>query len=833
VAPAGAGGMGEVYKARDTRLQRTVALKVLTAHSDRFEREARTVASLNHPHICVLHDIGHENGRPYMVMEFLEGETLADRIKHGPIPLDDALKLAIQIGDAVDRAHRAGVTHRDLKPGNIMLTRDGAKVLDFGLAKLTKVPPGEETLTVSTEGSVLGTPQFMAPELFEGKPADARSDIWAFGAVLYEMMTGKKAFEGSSYSSLVGAIVAAEPKPMEPLTPAWLERLVRRCLAKDPTRRYQHMGDIVLELQEPPTEAKTAPPRNWRPWAVAAICLVAAVMGWAPWRGKRDKSATVSTLEINPPEGGHFTPMADIGGSAIAPDGRTLAFVASTKKGEALLYLRAVDSLEAQPIRGSEGAGRPFWSPDSKSVGFGAGGKLKRVNVAGGEPATLCELSAPRGGSWNGNGVILFAERSSGLMRIPAGGGKPVSVTTINKEAGEQFHYFPHFLPGSQRFLYLVRHSNPEKQGIYIESLDGKSPRVQILKTNSQARYDPATRRLLYMDNGSLLARRLELDPPRLVGDPARLAENITINSGDADFSLSTGSTLVYSRDAGQSKRRFAWWDRSGKKLEAVGPTVESAGSAFRLSPEGRRVAYVSGTIPTDIWVLDIARGNNARLTFQGGDLPIWTPDGKQIYYRCLPRGICRKAADWSGEEEVVGTGLLEHPTSIAADGQTLLLGFHDIYRLTAGGGAKPQPWLKTQFLEGWGAVSPDGRWAAYHSNETGRDEIYVQAFPELRGKRQVSQAGGDYPQWSSDGRELYWLAASGTVVAAEVKPEQAGIESGKPEALFRFPETMFPWFQTSSDTKHFLVMEPEAGSERDVRMVVIQNWPAKLGNQP
>ena len=793
VAPAGAGGMGEVYKARDTRLQRTVALKVLTAHSDRFEREARTVASLNHPHICVLHDIGHENGRPYMVMEFLEGETLADRIKHGPIPLDDALKLAIQIGDAVDRAHRAGVTHRDLKPGNIMLTRDGAKVLDFGLAKLTKLVPGEETLTVSTEGSVVGTPQYMAPELFEGKPADARSDIWAFGAVLYEMATGKKAFEGTSYSSLVGAILAAEPKPMEPLTPAWLERLVRRCLAKDPTRRYQHMGDVVLELQEPPTEAKTAPPRNWRPWAVAAICLVAAVMGWALWRGNRDAPATVSTLEINPPEGRHFTPMGDIGGSAISPDGRTLAFVASTTKGDPLLYLRPLDSLEAQPIAGSEGAGRPFWSPDSKSVGFGAGGKLKRVNVAGGAPAALCDLSAPRGGSWNGNGVILFAERSSGLMRIPAGGGKPVGVTTINKEAGEQFHYLPHFLPGSQRFLYLVRHSDPEKQGIYIGSLDGKSPPVQILKTNFQARYDPATGRLLYVENGSLVARRLDLDPPRLVGDPARLAENIAINNGNADFSLSTGSTLFYSRDAGGGKHRFAWWDRSGKKLETVGPTVESAGGAFRLSPEGRRVAYVSGTIPTDIWVLDIARGNNARLTFQGGDLPIWTPDGKQIYYWCRPRGICRKAADWSGEEEVVATGFLEHPTSIAADGQTLLLGFHDIYRLTAAVGAKPQPWLKTQFQEGWGAVSPHGRWAAYHSNETGRDEIYVQGYPELRGKRQVSQAGGDYPRWSSDGRELYWLAPGGTVMAAEVKPGQAGIESGKPEALFRVPATMSP----------------------------------------
>ena len=517
-----------------------------------------------------------------MVMEFLEGETLADRIKHGPIPLDDALKLAIQIGDAVDRAHRAGVTHRDLKPGNIMLTRDGAKVLDFGLAKLTKLVPGEET-SDGQHGGVCGRHAAIhGPGVVRRKAG--RCALRYLGIRRSAVRDGDRQ-KGVRRNEL---FVAGGRDSSQPSRSRWSHLHLRGWSGwcggvwrKIPTRRYQHMGDVVLELQEPPTEAKTAPPRNWWPWAVAAICLVAAVMGWALWRGNRDAPATVSTLEINPPEGRHFTPMGDIGGSAISPDGRTLAFVASTTKGDPLLYLRPLDSLEAQPIAGSEGAGRPFWSPDSKSVGFGAGGKLKRVNVAGGAPAALCDLSAPRGGSWNGNGVILFAERSSGLMRIPAGGGKPVGVTTINKEAGEQFHYYPHFLPGGQRFLYLVRHSDPEKQGIYIGSLDGKSPPVQILKTNFQARYDPATGRLLYVENGSLLARRLDLDPPRLVGDPARLAENIAINSGNADFSLSTGSTLFYSRDAGGGKQRFAWWDRSGKKLETVGPTVESASSCF------------------------------------------------------------------------------------------------------------------------------------------------------------------------------------------------------------------------------------------------------------
>jgi eukaryotic-like serine/threonine-protein kinase len=742
------------------------------------------------------------------------------------------LRLAIQIGDAVDRAHRAGVTHRDLKPGNIMLTRDGAKVLDFGLAKLTKLVPGEETLTVSTEGSVVGTPQYMAPELFEGKPADARSDIWAFGAVLYEMATGKKAFEGTSYSSLVGQFSQAEPKPMEPLTPAWLERLVRRCLAKDPTRRYQHMGDVVLELQEPPTEAKPAPLRNWRPWPVAAICIIAAVMGWALWRGNRDAPATVSTLEINPPEGRHFTPIGDPGGSAISPDGRTVAFVASTRKGDPLLYLRPLDSLEAYPVAGSEGASRPFWSPDSKSVAFGADRKLKRVDVEGGAPAALCDVSLPRGGSWSENGVILFAERSSGLMRIPASGGKPAAVTT--REAGELVHYYPQFLPGGQRFIYLVRHSDLEKQGIYIASLDDKSPPVQILKTDLQACYDPVTGRLLYVENGSLLARRLELDPPRLVGDAARLTENIAIATwnGYADFSVS-GGTLFHGRAVGDVKWQFGWWDRSGKKLETVGQAAKIPSLAFRLSPEGRRVAYASGPSQSDMWVLDLSRGNSAQLTFQGGHFPVWTPDGKQIYYLC-GTGICRKAVDGSGEEKVVAApmaGFLESPTSIAADGQTLLLGFTDIYQLALADGAKPQPWLKTRFNEGFAAFSPDGRWVAYRSDESGRAEIYVQGHPDRRGKWLVSQAGGDYAAWRSDSRELYWTAPDGTIMAAEIKPGETGMERGNNEALFGVPDLRNPWFQPSSDGKRFLLMEPEGGTERDLPMVVIQNWPAKLGN--
>jgi hypothetical protein len=429
--------------------------------------------------------------------------------------------------------------------------------------------------------------------------------------------------------------------------------------------------------------------------------------------------------------------------------------------------------------------------------------------------------------------VILFAERSSGLMRIPASGGKPVPVTT--RKAGEVVHYYPQFLPGGQRFLYLVRHSDLEKQGIYIASLDGKPPPVQILKTGNQARYDPVTRRLLYVENESLMARRLELDPPRLVGDATRLTENIAVATGNgyADFSVS-GGTLFHGRGVGEVNWQFRWWDRNGKKLETVGQTVKP-GLAFRLSPEVGRVAYASSPSELNIWVLDVSRGNSAQLTFQGGHFPVWTPDGRQIYYLC-GTGICRKAADGSGEEGVVAAptdAFWESPTSIAADGQTLLLGFTDIYQLALPDGAKPQPWLKTRFNEGFSAFSPDGRWVAYRSDESGRAEIYVQGYPDRRGKWLVSQAGGDNPAWRGDSRELYWTAPDGTIMAADIKPGETGMERGKNEALFRVPDLRKPWFQPTSDGKRFLLMEPEGGTERYFQMVVIQNWPAKLENKP
>jgi len=781
VAPLGAGGMGEVYKARDTRLDRTVAVKVLPDHiakktdaRQRFEREARAVASLNHPNICTLFDIGDG----YMVMEFIEGETLAERIKRGPVPIEQSIALGIQIADALDRAHRAGVTHRDVKPHNIMLTRDGVKLLDFGLAKSNAPKPGhsDETVTQLTgEGTVLGTPQYMAPEQFEGKEADARSDIWAFGAVLYEMATGQRAFQGGNYSSLVAAILGSEPAPMlvKPFTPAWLERLVRRCLRKDPERRWQSMRDVVLDLQSPPA-AESASVRSSRwPWVVAAaLALLLAVVTGLWLRGRTSDPPLPVAFAVDPPEQTTLTDVGNGGGSAISPDGRNLAFVATDAKGETLLYVRPLESLAARALPGTQDAGRPFWSSDSKSLAFFAGGKLKRIDLAGGTPVNLADSGPGRGGDWNDNGVILFGtDPSAGVQQVAASGGPSALVTRVNKEAGELYHFYPRFFPGGRDFLYLVRHNDPGKMGIALGSLDAKGSPAILVQTEFGARYDAALGRLLYVQqDGTLMARRLELDPPRLVGDAGLVAQRVrtTRANGFADFSLSRNGTLLYFQGTERARSRFAWRDRSGKLLETIGEPVHGI-SYFSLSPDGSRAAYAAGRSleQADVWVMELSRGLSTRLTFNKGISPRWAPDGRSVYYNNAT-GIYRKPADGSGEEVRLATGgLTDFVRAVSPDGKVLLFGFSDIMKLTLAGGGV-EPWLKTDFNEPRAVFSPDGRWVAYQSSESGRHEIYVQGYPEKRGRRLVSTAGGLSPVWRRDGKELYWVTFGGELTVRD-----------------------------------------------------------------
>ena len=840
LSPLGAGGMGEVYKARDTRLDRSVAVKVLPEHiakredlRARFEREARAVASLNHPNICTLFDIGVQDGTSYMVMELMEGETLAARIEKGPILLEQAVSYATQIADALDRAHRAGVTHRDVKPANIMLTRDGVKVLDFGLAKSAAptIGPNDATIVqgLTTEGVVLGTPQYMAPEQFEGREADARADIWAFGAVLYEMVTGQKAFQGKSYSTLVGAILAADPPPMavKPFTPSWLERLVRRCLAKEPEDRYHCMRDLVLDLRTPPLEALAvaAKPNRWK-WATAACAAIAIAVALFPLR-KTGEPPVQSKYDITPPPATSFANTVNVGGTAISPDGTTLAFVATSAKGESLLYLRKIDSLEARALPGTENAGRPFWSPDSKSIGFGAGGKLKRIDVVGGVPLILCDAPVARGGTWNQDGVILYADRSVGLNRIPASGGTPVPVTKIDAAKGELYHYYPQFLPGGKEFLFMVRSNDAARAGIYWGSLDGRVP-VQILATSFNGLYDANSARLLYVQGeGTLMARKLELNPPRLSGDPAMVAQGLSgvRTNGYAEFSISGNGTLFHGRGSLGLKQRFAWFDRTGKQLETIGQPFEATNPFIHLSADGSRVAYSAGT-PSDIWVMPVASGIATRVSFSGGSRPRWSPDGTQIYYS-NGGSICRRASDGSGGEELLAK---ERPDtvlfSVSPDGKHLLFGFSDILRLSLERGQKPEPYLQTKFTESNGAFSPDGRWVAYNSDESGRSEIYIQGFPERLGKWQISAEGGFLPQWRADGKELYWLGNDlRSVMAAPVELQAEAVKSGRPELLFRTP---IPGFATL-DGKRFLVQIPEGGEQQALPMAVVTNWAAGL----
>ena len=853
VSPIGEGGMGEVYKARDTRLERSVAIKVLPEHiakredlRARFEREARAVASLNHPNICVVHDIGSQDGHGYMVMEYMEGETLAARIAKGALPLEQALKFAVQIADALDRAHRAGVTHRDVKPANIMLTRDGVKVLDFGLAKSSaSQKPGPEDATIvaglTTEGTILGTPQYMAPEQFEGKEADARADIWAFGAVLYEMVTGQKAFQGKNYSSLIASILAAEPPPMtvEPFTPVWLERLVRRCLAKDPEDRWQSMRDIVLELRTPPQDAVTvaAPrPSRWLWIASVAVMTLIAILGWGLWLRKTSEPVMPAKFDVNPPPGSRFASIGGTGGgSAISPDGRTLAFVATNAKGVMLLHIRPLESLEAQALPGTDGAGRPFWSPDSKSIGFGAQGKLKRIDLSGGRPMTLCDLPFARGGTWSEDGQILFADRDRGLKRIAATGGTPVAVTTENKQAGERNHYYPQYLPGGKQFLYLVRYQEEEKNAIFVGSMDGKAA-VKVVESGYRAVYDASTKRLLYMQGvGVLMSRKLELDPPRLSGEAVTVAEGIrvTINNRYAEYSVSGNGTLYYGRGSGIQKVQFVWRDRAGKQLEVVGQPVE-ASFGYSLSPDGSRVAYGASSSggPLEVWVLELARGISTRITFNGGRSPEWSPDGKQLYYM-NGKGIQRKAADGSGGEELLlQAGVADIPTGVSPDGKVLLYGNVDIRKLSLSsvlsGEQKSEAYLETKYREGLAVFSPDGRWVAYYANESGRHEIYVEGYPERRGKWLVSSEGGTFPQWRGDGKELYWSKPDGTLMAASMVLQAGGVPVGRAEPLFR-ATGQGNYFRSAKDGKRFLVAEAE-GSQQELPMVVQLNYAARLG---
>jgi Tol biopolymer transport system component len=865
LALIGAGGMGEVYRARDTRLGRDVAIKVLPGHlssseelRQRFEREARTISQLSHPHICALYDVGSQDGVEYLVMELLEGETLTDRLGRGPLPLELLLRCGIEIADALDRAHKSGIVHRDLKPGNVMLTKSGVKLLDFGLAKavqlstskssLTALPTAAENLT--QEGTILGTFQYMAPEQLEGREADARSDLFAFGCVLYEMATGKKAFSGKSQASLIGAIMHSDPPSIgsiQPMTPPALEKVIKGCLVKDPDERWNTAHDVKLQLQwiaEGGSQAGVPAPvaarrrsREKLAWAVAAAAITAVAILGIGFVRRAPAKPHLMRFEIPTPEG-----VTIIDAPRISPDGRTLAFNATDSSGKTRIWLRPFNALTAQPLSGTEGTLRPFWSPDSRFLGFFAEGKLKKVEVSGGPPQKICD-AAGADGSWSPEGVILFDGRPTDpIYRVSAAGGAPAVAVAPDAGRKETGASWPEFLPDGRHFLYLAFGQKNEDNTYRIGSLDSKESKV-IAPAQSLVTYAPPGYLLFVRDN-TLVAQPFDANSLKTTGEPIPMAEHVGATGiGLASFSTSRNGVLAYR--SGKAGSRLQWVDRSGKEISTLGEPGEY-GSTM-LSPTGDRLALQlidprSGK--ADIWLRDLARGVTSRFTFDAANefQPVWSPDGGTIVFSSDRGGLFdlyQKAASGAGEEKLLlASDEAKFACDWSRDGKYIAYQSRgkktlwDLWVMPTFGDRKPIPVLQTPFSESRPAFSPDGRWLAYQSNESGRPEIYVQAFPVAEGKWQVSTAGGVEPSWRRDGKELFYGTPDLKLMAVEIRAGgtfQAGIPQPLFQAHIQSITNVRNHYLATADGQRFLMLAP-LGRESMPPTTIVLNWSAELG---
>jgi len=855
----GKGGMGEVYRARDTRLNRVVAIKILPEHvsnnlemKQRFEREAQTIAGFNHPHICSLYDVGPD----YLVMEFIEGKPLS-----GPLPVEQALAFGRQILDALDAAHRKGIVHRDLKPANILVTKPGVKLLDFGLAKTVGTAnPDAVTIThsLTEEGTILGTLQYMSPEQVEGKEADVRSDIFAFGLVLYEMITGKPVFEGVTRASLIASILKDQPKPiseLQPLAPKALDRVLETCLQKDPEQRWQSARDVKNALNlistEAPRVAKSKGAWLWK-GAAAVLTAMLAVTLWVPRRVTPPEAVPIR-FQFRLPQGEPFS-----GRMAVSPDGRKLVF--GTSGPDAGLWIRDLDSSEPRRLLGTQNdGGNMFWSPDSRFVAFAAGNELKKIDVSGGVPVTLVKMPSAVGvGAWNEDDVIIFARVGIGpLYRVSAAGGAPVPITRLESLIGDEFHAIPSFLSDNRHFVYLRTSGIQGKGGVYVGSLDAGLEE----QLNKQLIVGPrplrgplyVDGRLFFLVGTTLMYQHLDEDRFELVGEPVPIAEDVGNSGAGGWFSVSKSGVLAY-RTGPLGLYQLTWFDRQGKVLGTAGEPSPNLGVA--LSPDSTRAAILNGR---DLWVADFVRGVNSRFTFDQS-VPVgnnngsrgitrymagvWFPDSSQIGFtsdRTAAPGIYEKDSSGAGDERLLVESA--RPSDWSRDGRFLMYQavgektLTDLWVLPRDGDRKPIPWLRTEFNEAQGTFSPDGRWVAYASNESGRSEIYVRPFAAsgavsspASGKWQVSRDSGQLPKWRADGKELIFRSLDGTPMAVQINTNPT-FQAGIPERVFSMPffaGGVGSW-DVTSDGQRFLVAVPVQGHESDSFINVVVNWQAEL----
>ena len=883
VSKIGEGGMGEVWRARDTKLGRDVAIKVLRPHFaedgerlHRFEREAQAAGALNHPNILVIFHIGTHDGAPYIVSELLEGQTLRQRMAGGALPQRKALDYALQIAHGLAAAHEKGIVHRDIKPDNVFVTNDGrVKILDFGVAKLTGVPGGTEPQTeVPTRlfdtdpGTVMGTMGYMSPEQLKGRPADHRSDIFSFGAILYEMLTGKRAFRGDSMAERMSAILREDPPSLSAMnqkaSPA-LERIVHHCLEKNPAERFHSARDLAFAIESflsggatntgETVTVLTVPAGTARrglggmtrlfsnarlAWMVAAVFLLGLLAALALGVMYFNRPSTPSRgvrLSFEPRQGVSFNDSRP-DTVVVSPDGQKLAFTATSEDGKWQLWVRSLDSLEAQPLPGGVDPLEPFWSPDSRSIAFGSQGKLKRVDLAGGNSQVLCDAARLTGGAWSKKGVIVFGpDYGSALFQVPATGGEPKPATIKDPKRGDTQHSNPNFLPDGKHFLFRNSANASTPIGIWVGSLD--SPEVkQVLSDSTNAACAPPGW-LLFLRNQTLVAQGFDASSLQLKGDAMPIINRATSTTGGR-FSVSENGVLVW-QDNWEREYQLIWFDREGKQIGAVGPPMKvSSGQEPHLSPDGKRLAIRR---EGNIWVSDLTRDDGVRLSSSFSQNPIWSPDGSHVAYNSrmegLGPGIVRKAADGVGEAEMLLNGV-NFPAEWSPDDRFILFWRRgektraDIWVLPLFGDRKEYPLLNSAFDERDPQLSPNGRWLAYSSDESGRYEIYVQSFTADGKvgdeKKRVSTSGGTQPNWRGDGQELFYVAEDGQMISVAVKTIGAEFEYSTPKALFktRMLGMSSDEYDVTADGQRFLI-GTMIGESTATPPTLVLNWTADL----